>query len=64
MRYSKEYLQSHFDTQNIPYDDDDIRRVQMILDFISEGEEKLDQFDNIQSTKIFLRNNMEVIDHD
>ncbi|MCY3036210.1 hypothetical protein QP173_02330 [Aerococcus urinae] len=64
MRYSKEYLQAHFDTQGIQYTDEDIHLVQKILDFISEGEERLNEYEDLQSTKIFLRNNMEVIDHE
>lgn len=62
MRYDKDYLKTHLEKQGISYTDEDLRLVQKILDFIDEGERKLDKFEALQDTSIFLKNDMEVID--
>lgn len=64
MRYSEEYLKGQLDSQNITYTDEDIQLVQKIMNFIDEGEEKLNKFEDVQSTNIFLRNDMEAMSHE
>lgn len=62
LRYSKDYLKTQLENQGISYTDEDLRLVQKVMDFIDEGERKLDKFEDLQDTSIFLKNDMEVID--
>lgn len=62
MRYNEDYLKTQLENQGISYTDQDLKLVQKIMEFIDEGEGKLDQFEDLQDTSIFLKNDMEVVD--
>lgn len=64
MKYDAAYLKQHLALHDIDATDEDIKNVQHILSMIEEGEKELSNFENLTETKVFLKNDMEVIEHD